>query len=132
MCNCQKKPKISGVMTNAKMSKSLNTVLGTTGGIVAGGMLNKVSFIQQNPTIGGAVKLVAGIMLAGSGKRGGLMQSVGMGMSAVGAMDVLSAVAPGTFPTISGIGAGGSAYGSTSLHSVARTPLTAGQRIIID
>lgn len=93
--------------------KGLNTVVGITAGLAAGKMLNKVQFVAQNPMIGGAVKIGAGLFLSQGRGRSAFVKNLGYGVAATGATELVNSLAPGL--GIGFLGAGG----STSVTQIA-------------
>lgn len=78
-------------------SKKINTsaltdVLFAAGGVVAARLANKITFINANPMIGGAVKAGVGFFLASQKNK--MLASAGLGMAAVGATELVQSFLP--------------------------------------
>lgn len=85
---CNKRRKSIGAMKGSKkLTGTLVTIGAATAGYIASQMLNKVSFIGANPTIGAAVKLVGGSILMGTAK--GAMSNVAMGFALGGGVELV-------------------------------------------
>lgn len=72
--------------------KALTPVLGGTVGFVGGRLLDNVDFVQANPMIGGAGKIIVGMML--STQRQEILASAGVGMAINGASQIVDTVMP--------------------------------------
>lgn len=104
-------------MAKKSLTSSLQPVLAAAAGVVAARMANKISFISENPTVGGAVKTGIGVFLAAN--RNKMLSNAGLGMAAVGASELLTSLLPPG--TLGGVGYLPAA-GSTSVHQVAGVP----------
>jgi len=108
-------------MAKKKFNSSLQDIGFAAAGVVAARMVNKVDFIAQNPTVGGAIKTGLGIFMATQKNKA--ISSMGLGMAAAGATELITNVLPaGTLPGIGLL----NPSGSTSVHAVA------GPGVIID
>jgi len=99
MCNgnvkCTACSKISGKMARTRYVNK-NT-LATVGGAVIGFigaryLTSKVAFLQTNPMVGGAVKVVGGLLLSGMTNK--IVQSAGLGMAVDGGAQLVSSTLP--------------------------------------
>lgn len=128
MCGC----KISG-MKRKKINQKTMTAALINAGLGLGGFLaaklikNKVSYLKDNPAIGGGVAIGLGLVLS---TQGGTAANIGNGMMASGGQDLLKALVPSFEESISGVGAPmynrsanqhrvAGANRSTTLHNVA-------------
>jgi hypothetical protein len=87
-------------MAKGKTSSLLQPVLFAAAGVVAARMANKITFIAENPTIGGAVKTGLGLFLAMQKSKS--ISMVGLGMAAVGATELVTNFLPAG--TLGGVG----------------------------
>lgn len=88
MCGCmngmkKRKNRMSGLKTGGLVNIVTNEALPVALGYLAADLLTKnLSFLSSNPTVGNAVKIGAGVLLAGQG--GGMMAGLGVGIAANG------------------------------------------------
>lgn len=88
--------------------KSMAVSAAATGaGAVAGAAMDKIGIIgSQSGLIRGGIKIVAGVLVPhflGKGKSAGLMQSIGAGMIAVGALNIANATIFKGNPLVAGV-----------------------------
>lgn len=80
-------------MAKGKTSSLLQPVLFAAAGVVAARMANKITFIAENPTLGGAVKTGLGLFLATQKSKS--ISAMGLGMAAAGATELITNFVPG-------------------------------------
>ena len=92
MCGCTNKisgmkRKRIGAVSAKGIQGAVMEALPIAGGFIVGNILSKqLTFLSNNPTTGALVKVVAGAVLASSGK--GMVASMGVGIAANGVADV--------------------------------------------
>jgi hypothetical protein len=88
---------------------------GVGAGAYAAQKLNSIQFVKdQKPALRGAVKMAIGALLPAflaKGKKAAIIEGVGNGMIAVGALEVASAF-DDKMPSLAGIGAGNDVLGA--------------------
>lgn len=96
MCQCSQR---DGVYGPGEMQMDFELMAGVAGGAVVGNfldpMLEKVDFIKDNAYIGPAIKIAGGALLSASmGQDNSLLNGVGMGLLANGAMGLANSIFP--------------------------------------
>lgn len=92
MCGCTNKisgmkRKRIGAVSAKGIQGAVMEALPIAGGFIVGNILSKqLTFLSNNPTTGALVKVVAGAVLASSGK--GIVSNMGIGIAANGVADV--------------------------------------------
>jgi len=88
MCGCmngmkKRKSRMGALKTGGLVNIVTQEALPVALGYLAADLLTKnLSFLSSNPTVGNAVKIGAGVLLAGQG--GGMMAGLGVGIAANG------------------------------------------------
>ena len=100
MCGCNSE--ISGMdMGGVDMELLGGAAIGAVGGKFLDKALTKIDFIKNNPTTGSALKIAGGVLVASMGKESGaLVEGVGIGLVANGAMDLLGSLGIAGLPAV--------------------------------